>query len=781
MTSRKEGILFLCAVLVELLLAVCLSASHRMLVGHDGFSYLASQYYFLNNAMTSGEIPQWLPFLVQGTVATWEYALQASPLQQLLLCLGTFLKGVHFLNIFYAGIFVDTLFLLVGTWLVSRRFFSSAWTIFFVTIAVAGSSIWVTQPWFNFHFIYALPLMLYFLHTFLERKKWRYLFLTGNLLAFQTLGSPSYFVSVTSLVVFLYALFYILLNREAYKSITSLPLGRPSWACMLGILASLMATYALLKIGTNEIANYTPGRNVDGSVPLPAFLTYGGDQNLGKWSELFLGFSPTLDYSLYLGLLCVPLAGVGLLNLKRSSLHLLCLLVTLVLFYQGTPVATFFYYTWPLMKLYRHLPLTICFIKLFLCLLAGIGFEALFIHKNQKRLFYLVPCAILLALVSLTLFGLAHHPTGSNRLITYLVTSTPGHMFRPMMEKGELLTSCLTRTAGTALLASILLGLCACVGPTRYRTPAILLVLALHVADVYGYKFSDAFLKTAPLTQEQYELTRFQPMPYSRRRVLLSQSTSPRVTRLLELPLYGGIAWITQSFLFFDEPGSSLRVRYWQEPLDHLMKAYWKQPLRDSFTPPAGLVQWEKLIFPFEHPAAGKISGVTQDKIQFFSEATIEPEDAIARDITKPDYAGDVLFVTPPSDSRQPPNASGKLVDVFPSTSSRLTLPYVVERFDSNHLNVFVDLPADHKSAWMLYSGAWHSFWKATVNGKPVPVLKAQLAYLAVPLEPGVNHVHFFFSSKTLFLLQHLLGWNALFWLVTLAGLASGMCVQAMR
>jgi uncharacterized membrane protein YfhO len=105
------------------------------------------------------------------------------------------------------------------------------------------------------------------------------------------------------------------------------------------------------------------------------------------------------------------------------------------------------------------------------------------------------------------------------------------------------------------------------------------------------------------------------------------------------------------------------------------------------------------------------------------------------------------------------------------SDNRRLRLAYTVDRFDSNHLEVSTTV-RDAESAWMLYSDVWHPFWRATVNGRPVPVYKANLAYKAVRLEKGENKVHFYFKSQWLAALYKVFGLNALFWLFAVIYLA---------
>ncbi|MBI1953296.1 MAG: hypothetical protein HYS41_04150, partial [Candidatus Omnitrophica bacterium] len=727
----KEQILFLCLLAAEFLLCGLLAAWHRIPAGHDGSIYFASQYYFLNNTIACGEIPQWLPFMAQGMNAYWWYAMQGSLVQNLSLLGGSLFKGIPFLALFHGGIFVDTALFLVGTWFLAKRFFRSSEAAFFVAAASSGSLIWATQPCFNFHFIFAIPLILHFLHSFLETRRWRYFFLAGNLFTFQMVCNVSYFFLVTSLVIALYFLFYALLNRqEIREGFSSLTWGRPFWATALSLLAGLAGAYLLFKMGTATVAIHGSGRTADGTVTLATFLTYGGGQGWGRWIELAFGISPAMDYTLYLGIFSLPFAAMGLFHLNRKRLHFFILAATMLAFGMGTAVSTFFYHAWPAMKFYRHIGLTACFVKFFLCFLAGAGFDAACAQgsKGRPRLTGAL-CLLFFALLTPFLFRLADNPSGTLRLLENLYAGDLWEKHVPFLRE-NLLGLSLRRTAWFGLAGIFPAVLWLLPRFRRFARQAVLLVLLLHGLDLYSYKAFDALGKTIPLSNGQMELVRYQPLPYASRRTPLAGSADKRPHLFFQLPLLREITWMTQSFLFHDEAGSSLRIDYWERPLDRLMKAYWGQAWGDVTVHPAGLVRGRGLVFPSKHPAAGKASGTAEDKIQFFSQAYLfQSEEEAARKMTDPEYAGDILFLSheerPLSLEREPPVWTDNL---SLASNSRLAVPYRVTRFDSNHLEFTVTVPGG-KPAWAFYSDVWHPFWKAKVNGRPVPVARANLAY----------------------------------------------------
>lgn len=490
------------------------------------------------------------------------------------------------------------------------------------------------------------------------------------------------------------------------------------------------------------------------------FRTYGGSLHQAKWLELFLGVSPAHDYTLFIGVMGILLAGLGTISLARKHRHLLLLILLLWLIGIATPVATWFYYTWPMMKYYRHLGLTACFIKLFLCFLAGFGFEKMFLSVRESRRTergprWVVP--LLALLIFLALKDLARHPSSAAELLLRMFGNNWGCM-QQVLEEGFLARQ-LERTSLAALGTALLAGGRLLIPEPKFRGLLLCGALALQSFDLYSYKTADAFQKTVALTEIQKPLTQFQEMPFARRRESLDSTSNPRVRQLLSLPLYWATYWSTQSFLFLDEPGSSFRIDHWQRPLDDFLRAYWGQPLGEFKSYPRGLVRVEKLVFPAEHPAARKIAGLTEDKIQFFSKVTyVNSEQAAADQITDPAYSGDYLVLTRAGQSPLP----GK---------GRLHLPYRVERFDSNHLEVTTEIPGP-EPVWMLYSDVWHPGWKGRVNGQPALLSRANLAYKAVLLNPGHNRVEFEFHLGLLPGLQRCFAIQAFLWLLALAGLA---------
>jgi len=772
-----------------------LALNSRVLKAHDGFVYLSLQYYFLNHTALTGQVPQWIPYMTFGTVATWWYAVSAGILTNALFLLGKGLAHADFLALFYGGSAVDEILLVVGTWLLARRFFSSSGTVFFVTATVLGSSVWMDQPWFNFHFYYAVPLILHFLHVFLEKGQWRYVALAFNLLAMQTLGNLPYCLPVTTLFIFLYGLLYGVFHPEEIRGLRNKLVFRwPFAASLLVAVLSFWAVYQAASMGTQDIVNYNPGRLIDRSVPADVFQVYGGNFQLVRWAELFLGISPALDYTLYIGILPVVFLLMGIvLNPDRNKWHFLFLALIMLLFSRGTFLAVTFYHIWPMMKFYRHVALVAVFVKLLLCFLAGFGLDIFINHAREEqysRKFraFSEAGAVCLALVLGAVICFISYPEAALRFLdTFVSLDSPriglyevwtGLKDRALLAGQSVLTAVMdpayiaARLQRTAFF--IFLAITALLIPNFIRAPRlhkvfVVVLLVWQVADVFGYKLAETRLRTAVLTQEQRELFKFQPLAFMPRRDDQPIALSPRA-RLLEtaVPFMGVDRWSLHAFLFKDQDLSFDRTEHWLRPVDELMRAFNHKPLEQGHGLPSG-----HMGFPENQPVLNKIAGITEDKIRFFTRAyAVDDKAQLVSLVADSRYQGDLLFVSSLTGEDVPAEVLNKEQPGDLAASDRLDLPYTIDRFDADHVRLSVFAPAD-RPVWMTYSDAWHKHWRAHVNGKAKRIYQADLGFKAVLLDPGTNSVDLVFRLPGLLWLQRALSVNALIWLVIILGLAA--------
>ncbi len=767
--QKTKSVLFFCAlVLLEAALTVWLAASHRS-GGHDTFQHFNDLYFFLDHVRVYGEVPQWVPFILHGMPATQFTCLQdgIGIFFRVLFLLKGLVPDVNVLTLFNIDVFFNQFVLLLGTWLWSRRFISSAPARFFTAAGVLGSSIWFSQVYFNFAFFCALPLVFYLLHTFWDEGRWGYLLAAVSLWVLHSLTVHAYFIPVTSWIIFVYVLSYFIFNAgELKEGARRLSFRGPApWLCLAGIIACLWLFALLFLARDPQIVSITPGRAADGTVPLSMFLDYDRSFGPHKWAGLLLRQSWPKDLTFYAGFLTVAFAFYALLfGPRRKVLPLVLVIVLMGAFSLSSPMTSWAYRFWPLMKFFRHIGLVASVLRVFFCVIAGIGLECFFsgeMAAKRKTLFCL---AAFLVFFHLAFFlGWVNGDLERIESVRKIIWDTQLRLMPSDVSFQFSLAAVLCFVIAVFWLVVFLFR------REINKNAVMAFILIVQVLDLYGYKFVQARWRTFRLSPEQYRETSFQAMPYwkNREEKPWVNSRNPRVRAFQGVSSqHQGITYCSlNAFVFVDETGSSHVSHVWAAPVGKYFRVYGGQDLDETAQPPPGYSN-RRLIFPLTHPAALKISGVTRDKVQFFSGVYALDEKKTAALITDSAYTGDMIFVSPRRDLKQDwPVLSTWRPDIPLDTNRRLDLPYTVRAFSANHLELDVTVPGT-KGAWLMYADTWHPQWTAAVNGQRVPVLRANLAYKAVPLRPGHNLVRFSFYSRQIAFLQFLTGLLALGWTV---------------
>ncbi len=752
---------FLALLLLNTLLFAFLVLDHRMVRGHDSWQYYSTQYFFAANAAQGGGVAWWMPYMTQGTASNWHEAWQGGMFQHVLLAVGPLVKGMNFLPLFTLGLFLDELLFLVGVWCLARKFYRLPSTVFFVSCAAVGSCLWADQIWYNFHSYYAVPLLLSWVHDVLDGgARWK-LYLAADLFLFQTLGNLPYLPVLTALVLLIYGGVLLAVDRRRLGAL------RPRTSDLLGLAllaASGVVLYLTLQSGADLNVVQTRQRTPEGTTRLDDFLVYAGYTNPVRYLEFVHGISPCLDYTLFCGFLTPAFAALAFVyRPDRRTLHLAAVLLLILLFSCGflelmAPTA---YYLMPGMRYFRHVSLIAPFVKLFLIFLSGFGFErATLLFREQPRAAVPLGGILLVLGAILGVVGLSSRESLYS-VLSMLKTATLEMPANPDLTR----SSFLARSLLAAALVSALSGLFLLAAGRAGARPAYwTALLAFHAVQLFAWKFEMLHLKTFRLNPEQMAMQELRPIPYVPRRSE-DYASNPRYAAFQkdlfrrEHETYGTLYWTSDSYLFFDAPASRFRTTDWMIPLDELMRAYAGQPIGDRRAPLSTWAGWI-LGFPKQHPAAAKVIGLDRDKLQVFSNAHRPgTSEQIASYLTAPDYRGDLLFLH-----------GGEKYFAIPSISAneRLDAPCQVLEFDANHLRVKTTVP--HK-AWLLYCDVWHPGWTAEVNGKAVPVERAQIAYKAVALEEGENVVEFRFRAPVRAICFAANAIHAAFWILLVLGM----------
>lgn len=286
--------------------------ARRLPRGHDTLSVFLLQYLFMAGPVTGSAGSLWVPFLSHGVTSTWFANVQAGLLQNTILLVGGLPEGTPMLPVFYAGLFVEDLVLLIGVWRLSGRLYRSPSAQFLVSAAAVGSSMWVSNIFWAHRLVYQVPLALALLLDFVETGSRFRLLLAASLGALLLLGTAPYIPVLTTLSIFLFVGLYLWVHRKRLSA--KRPLWRPRRADVFWIAGILFVTGVVLTAvvaDLDSIRQYHRGRNPDGSVSLDSFLTYSGSLNPLKYLDFLFGLNASMDFSIYIGVGPLILAGVA--------------------------------------------------------------------------------------------------------------------------------------------------------------------------------------------------------------------------------------------------------------------------------------------------------------------------------------------------------------------------------------------------------------------------------------------------------------------------------------
>jgi len=747
MVNNRKGpflAFFLLILALELIIMFYLISGRRMVIGHDGFELFAHQWFFINSGISHHEFPLWSPYLNQGTPVWWYFIYSRMDMfSNAVMMFAPWIKAANFLGFFYGSLFFDKFILLCGVWLLAGRYFSRPVTVFFVASTVLATTVTYTQNSFPLVMVYVLPLIIYLLHRFFDTFNWRWLFLTVFLFCTVSIN-VFYFIPIISLAVFIYFLTAACISRgEFFKGFKIRPKDLV-WISATALLLLLLG--AMYWLGHDPLIFIkTTLRLPDGKVPLNVFLSYGGDNGLFKWWELFLGISLRWDYTLYMGLLCIPLILIGILFSKNPNRYIFIWSALFFLLFSGaTTVSVLAYYFWPLMGSFRHIGYVAPLIKLYLCFLAGFGFERLFDpHQDQKpgdilKISMLASAILLLNAVFL-----------SQLIIKPQVAHFMLRAMGPDIQHRVSLASINDYFSGMALLsvlASLVFFFRPFINFSKYSSSYLIILLFLHLGIIYWYAYDEIQLRTFPMTQKEYALMDFGKVPFYARRVEATQEAFNPRQRILG-DMQGTITDPADNFTFSDSIESQHRSDFYIRPMYQLFSIFRGHE--------------RSVVF-------NKLAGASQDKVQFFSKAYFvdSPQSEILK-LTDKKYAGDILFYS--SSEQEPAMIKNDLQGLDLSQDQRLVIPYQVLFFSPDQIVISVD--TKQSGVWMQYSDAWHPSWKAKINGRSQKLYIGSLAYKALPLQRGKNVIRLYVGSKPVECLYGFFTVSSFVWIILLVGL----------
>lgn len=722
---------FLYALLITLSIYVPILC-FKWLPTSDTLHFLQATYSVINSIISYNDIPLWFPYDNLGMTTQWQL-YRIGPSLALLMPVVKLINWVNYVPILYISFLLDEILLLVGSYLLGRAIFNNALTAFFISISLTGSVLWYEQIYFNFHFYYLLPLAFYYIvQGCQENKLWK-IFFSANIIVFSLFGNFIYagtiliWVFIFFLIPTMYA--YHFNFREAWSN-----RGKNDWLFFVFLLLVCSLYLILMAYGVSYVSPVR--KNVVNDFMM--FLTYANDLPtiLLTLPDFFTSMG-TYEYNLYTGVLTCGLALAGLIgNPRRGQIPFLSGFIFFFLFSMGqhSIIAPISYYL-PFMSFYRHLSYVIVISKIFLVILAGFGLDDLLnaatgktegtdIGRLAKINFVLIACftGIVLLFVVGNLLVLRLH---LDVLRTYKIFPRFLVIFAYF---GAMLTFWVLAFNRKISAHKV-----------------IVVLILIQVLDIYSYKYDKfhgyeyriQYNSLVKAEEHDWNLNRFRKLTFQDCRIDASriETSNP--------PYHNNVQSIAFQYLGVDCCNNK--------------KFHTFLELAE--------VQELKRIFPegVASETYRQIIGCGVSKLSLYNYLTIGGDENQVAAILKQSQEGPAPLIASSVKGLEggPRSKDWRLKNISESSpeirsggkgdARMLDGKYQVVDFSDNTLRVKVETPRTPEGGgWLYYADAWHPFWRAYVNGREVPVIRANLAFKAVPVPPGASEVLFVCESAVI-------------------------------
>jgi hypothetical protein len=738
-------------VAAEFVSCAYLALTHAIPAGHDGFQYFYLKYYVFNDVVENGELPHWLPYVTHGAPATWWSVLQSGIFDPVMLGAARLLHLHDFFPIFYTLLFAEKMLLVGGTWLLASQDLQSRPAIFAVTAAVAGTAVWYTQPWWNFHAIVGLPMMLFFLHRTLFTFRWKWPIALSLLLYLQTFGQPVYYLPMTLLFIAMYGVVVLAYHDPAAGRAPRFRFSAAGALMFVLVNAAFLTELLWLRRWGGEMASGSNERAADGGVQLTTFLNYAGYTDLRTWNQFFTSLTPHLDFTVFAGFLIAGLTVLtfcaGPLNRPQRVFAWLTGLVVLVA--TASPFATLIYYYWPLARIFRHLALIAPVAKFFCILLAGATFDRLLADTDRLRvsrrsilgpILALGPWLVLLAGFGFNHAGLRSYLAAMTSeslavLDSYSLTKVSERLWRAVGFLG------LTLGVFVAFLRQARRG--GSIARLGWIAAGILFL------DVSTYGAREMRTRTITLRTDEAALFHFAPLPYADRRFETpdDRGNVRRAAFASVMSRVVGARYWSENLLWFADTYRGGWSVYWSAALDSLLKTVSQE----------GLPAPESTLLPAAKGALPIVAAERAPKVRLLSRAIVCPDvPSTARVFLEPAYRGQVALLTENPSRRGMASSALSGVPTSPCDPSAVAVAddqpaptgaVRIAAFTSNR----AEFDVENQTAvplLMTYSDSWNEHWEARVNGQVAEVIRSDLAYKTVVVPPGKARVVFDYRDR---------------------------------
>jgi hypothetical protein len=721
--------------------------NRRIIPVHDTLQALQAFQVFYNELYFHHELAQWLPYGTYGNASVMWQLTGLAPASYLLGLAGWLCGCQDVLLLYKLSMGVEQVLFLLGLYLLARRLYAYRVTRFLVCLAASLTVTWFSSIGLDWRMFYLLPLILYLLVRFFEDRQSHFLWQAGIVATATLPGVASYF---GSMLFFLLTVIGVALGARQPRAVMAVL--RPSRKGLVFLALFLLASGAYLWHAAHSLDGLvclSKGRDpVTAKATVEEFLQNGPGGPLPPMQTLFTGWPPLGDNTSYIGLLPLLCLAWALLRVKSPVFWAFFWGALALVVLSCAGVAARLLYHFPLMSYYRHIGLLFGLVKFLLLVCAGFGLDGLLRKAREEGLAGFRP-------------SVYHLVTGllAGVLVADLFLAEPGRQLLTDFRRGTATLAGQNVVLVYLRIALILAGvgltaLLARLGwvhtrASQWSVAGVFLLAFLF--DLGSYRW--VLHQVAPRypSPEYADVFRCSPLPFRETR----SDTPPDESSHKALDLYlrqpegppGRAKYaVVYNALQFDPGRPFFRTDLLPQRVEALIRTRGGKPKQwpdDDFLPSRD--QWLNHALGYGTPRLRLVRrplwvDTADQALALIRDIPVASDRVVLEGAGN---AGPLGTAAIANAWRQTPTYdSASAASPIPTTAESLQ----VLGFSASRLTVKATV-ATGGPVWLVYADGYDEGWRCTINGKRVPVLKADYAFKAIELQPGENEVRFVFGD----------------------------------
>lgn len=716
--------------------------------------------YTYSGVVDTGALPLWNPFSLYGQPFFY-WSMLISPAMHFSLWLGYAFSVSNVWWLFLLSVFIESVIFYIGTFILCRYIKLSILASLFAVFICISTNFWLVSFYTNYRSLYLLPFILLINVRFFDTGAVKHIAWAAAIGVVLMFGNAAYYAPLL-LYLFSFVLIYILFARHRfYNQERLLTFSGSVPAVLFLILVILIYLFCVVFPTTSSHALYflRPGRGEDLSIPIQEYVVAADLKLVWKALEFFVSlplghFYPTVYLGVFGGFLALIGAESALRNRAQTAGRIMAIFAIVILLFGATwdGVAYLTYY-FPGMEYVRQTEMLLAFLRYSLIVLAAIGFAAVEDrHATSDKL----AKAHRLTNAGLTTRSALYLIVIALPLAVFIVTKlnpTPG----PISDQKILIVHFYMYLA----LALALFGAWsawALSGHRYSRYGSMILFLLGTVSLIPYFKAMDAGYNTSVPKKIAAPLLKPAPWVFSEERGDRPPPVETAIDNQTFAP-FSGFFWALHEDLCVPRAGNDTLAA----SVALLLKKGMRLPNNELLSFMSG--NGNSKGPPFDRPHMRRILGCDDQKLHVSTSPRLVGDTAAAIAAIRRDE-------TPWHDVIVASKVPTKATDTGALSAEAGRSEIDVLRFRPGLLEVRVrHAPA---GAWLVYADAFDPHWHAIVNGASRPIAVANLAFKAVPLQPGENRVTFVYRNMRQKITLY--AWSAFGVLITLV-----LCAYAIR